>query len=39
MIAYLLKLVDLSDEKVSIPTSDFGVGNVDHVLWEKCHQI
>lgn len=29
---YFLKLVDLSDEKVSVPTSNFSVGNVDHVL-------
>lgn len=31
---HLLKLVDLSDEKVSVPTSNFSVCNVDHVLWE-----
>lgn len=32
LTTHLLKLVDLSDEEVSIPTSNFCVSNVDHVL-------
>lgn len=31
--AHLLKLVDLSDEKVSVSTSHFRVCDVNHVLW------
>lgn len=31
---HLLKLVDLSDEEVSIATSHFGICDVDHVLCE-----
>lgn len=30
--SHLLKLVDLSDKKVAIPTSHFGVCNVNHIL-------
>lgn len=31
---YLLKLVDLSDEEVPVPSSHFSISNMDHVLWE-----
>lgn len=31
-VAYLLKLVDLSDEKVSIATGHLGVCDVNHIL-------
>lgn len=33
-MTHLLKLVDLSDEEVSVATSHFGVCDVDHVLCE-----
>lgn len=33
--SHLLKLVDLSDEKVSVSTSHFGVSDVNHVLWQR----
>lgn len=33
-MTHLLKLVDLSDEEVSVATSHFGVCDVDHVLRE-----
>lgn len=32
---HLLKLVNLSDEEVSVAPSHFGVCNVDHILCEK----
>lgn len=32
---YLLKLVDLSDKEIPIASGNFGVCDMDHVLWEK----
>lgn len=32
MTTHLLKLVDLSDEEVSISSSHFGISDMDHVL-------
>lgn len=37
--SHLLKFMNLPDEKVPIAPGNFGVCDVDHVLWEKQRQI